>query len=201
MVTARTHSDSTVPMDPEVFRRVYDSEFQPVWHSLRRFGVRERDLEDAVHEVFVVVHRKWGDYDPERPLRPWLVGIAFRVASDFRKKAQHRREIAKDDIEVDQSPLSAPQKSADQQMESQQNKDLVHLALAQLDEERRAILVLHELEGMPVPAIAELYETMGQTIPINTLYSRLRLGREQFTKAVRQIQAQQRLQIEKGGEA
>ncbi len=176
-------------MDPEVFRRVYESEFKPVWHALRRFGVWDRDLEDAVHEVFVVVHRKWSDYDPERPLRPWLVGISFRVASDYRGKAQHRREIAKDDIEVEETPMAIANQRADAQIESKQDKDLVHLALEQLEEDRRNVLVLHELEGMSIPAIAELYETMGTQVPINTLYSRLRLGREQFTKAVRQLQA------------
>ena len=179
-------------MDPEVFRRVYESEFQPVWHTLRRFGVWDRDLEDAVHEVFVVVHRKWSDYDSERPLRPWLVGIAFRIASDYRKKAQHRRETAKDDLEVSESPLSPALPAADAQLQQRQDHSLVHRALSQLDEDRRNVMVLHELEGMSIPAIAELYETMGEPVPINTLYSRLRLGREHFTKAVRQLQAQDR---------
>ena len=56
-------------------------------------------------------------------------------------------------------------------------------ALDKLDEERRAVLVLHDIEGHGMPEIAELLETSA-----NTLYSRLRRGREQFTKAVRQLQ-------------
>ncbi len=177
-------------MDPEVFRRVYESEFMPVWHALRRFGVWERDLEDAVHEVFVVVHRKWSDYDPERPLRPWLVGISFRVASDYRGRAQHRRETVKEEVNVMETPLSTTPKSADAHLQSRQDGDLVHEALKHLDEDRRQVIVLHELEGMSIPEIAQLYESTGVTIPINTLYSRLRLAREHFTKAVRLIQAQ-----------
>ena len=66
---------------------VYTTHFRHVWHSLRRIGVPWADLEDAAHDVFVVVHRRLTDFDPERPIKPWLSGIAYRVASDRRRKA------------------------------------------------------------------------------------------------------------------
>ena len=70
----------TVP-DDAVFAAAYDAEFEVVWLYLRRLGVPEADVEDAVHDVFVVAHRRYGTYDPSRPLRPWLLGIAFRIAA------------------------------------------------------------------------------------------------------------------------
>ena len=36
---------------------VYEAHFEYVWNNLRRLGVEASDLEDAVHDVFVVAHR------------------------------------------------------------------------------------------------------------------------------------------------
>lgn len=162
-----------------LFRHIYDREFTYVWHSLRRFGVWDRDLEDAAHDCFVVIHRRLDDYDRDRPLKPWLVGIAFRVASDFRRRAQHRREIVHDEVEaVDGRP------GADTFVAERENREIVHEAMETLDSDRRAVFVLHELEGHPIPAVAEMLE-----VPLNTCYSRLRVARERFTAAVHRIQA------------
>jgi len=65
-----------------------------VWKTLRRLGVPPQDLEDLVHDLFVVVHRHLGDYDPTRPVRPWLFGIAVRIVADFRRSARNVREVA-----------------------------------------------------------------------------------------------------------
>src|SRR5436189_1974254 len=53
---------------------------------LRRNGVSAGEAEDLVQEVLLVMWRRRADYDPSRPLRPWLGGIAVRVAAAFRKR-------------------------------------------------------------------------------------------------------------------
>ena len=55
------------------FDQIYDRELDYVWRTLGRFGVPEPDLADAVHEVFLVLHRRWNELDHGRPLRPWLI--------------------------------------------------------------------------------------------------------------------------------
>ena len=77
--------------DDVAFAAAYDAEFEAVWLYLRRLGVPEADVEDAVHDVFVVAHRRYGTYDPSRPLRPWLLGIGFRIAAQWRRR--HRLEV------------------------------------------------------------------------------------------------------------
>src|SRR6266849_1516490 len=76
------------------FDAIYGAEFPYVWHSLRRLGVQGRDLEDLTHDVFATAFRRRADYDPSRPMRPWLFGIAFRVASEFRRRAHTARVVA-----------------------------------------------------------------------------------------------------------
>src|SRR5688500_6147874 len=71
----------------------FQSEFDHLCRTLRRLGVRPEDLEDDAHEVFLVLNRKWSDYDASRPLRPYLFGIAFRVVA-ARRRREHREVVA-----------------------------------------------------------------------------------------------------------
>lgn len=114
------------------FESVFAAEFDYVWNSLYRLGVHERDLEDLTHDVFLDVHRRFADYDPARHVRPWLFAFAFRAASDYRRRARHRREIMVDAEPSDSAPL------ADEQLASQDDRRLVRAALEKIELERRA---------------------------------------------------------------
>lgn len=157
------------------FDAVYREEFSYVWRSLRRLGVREADLQDLAHDVFVVVHRKLASYDPQRPIKPWLFGICFRVALDRKRKASSFRESLTGEVRA-----LDPKPSSDDRVAAREAHEQVSRALDALDEEKRAVFVMHELEGMSMPEIAEIVDA-----PLNTLYSRLRLARERFVAAVR----------------
>jgi len=161
--------------DDAVFAAAYDAEFEAVWLYLRRLGVPEADVEDAVHDVFVVAHRRYGTYDPSRPLRPWLLGIAFRIAAQWRRR--HRLEVTVADPEPERPDET---RTPDELVASQQVRSRLQAALAQLDIHQRAVVVMHDLDGIPVPEIARSLE-----VPLNTVYSRLRLGRAKVTAALR----------------
>lgn len=161
------------------FRTIFETEFDYVWRSLRRLGVRERDVDDVTHDTFIVVYRTLEQYDPSRPLRPWLFGIASRHAANYRRRAHHRGDVMEHPAEV-----VDPARGADEALASRQTLDLVQAALDALDDDRRAVFVLHELDGTSVPDIAAAL-----SIPLNTAYSRLRLAREHFSAAVRRLRA------------
>lgn len=162
------------PVTPE-FRPLFEAEFSYVLNTLYRLGVRQADLEDLTHEVFLAVHRALDVYDPSRPLRPWLFGFAFRVASDYRRRARFTREVSRDrEAEVAcESPL------ADEQLAAEESRRLVIEALGDLDLDRKAVLVMHDIDGHAMPEIARALE-----VPLNTAYSRLRLARADFKAAV-----------------
>lgn len=163
--------------DPLDATQVFRHEFRYVWGSLRRLGVHEADLEDLTHEVFVRVHAQLPLFDPTRPLRPWLFGIALGVSANYRRLARHRIEVFK---EVTEFPDSAG--SADEQVELRQRRELVHSALDKLPLEQRAVLVLHEMDGFAMPDVA-----LALGINVNTAYSRLRIGRAAFKAAVQRL--------------
>lgn len=169
---------STVPHTaPPAFEALYEAEFAYVWHSLRRLGIAPRDLEDLAQETFVTAYGALASYDPARPLRPWLFGIAYRVASNFRRRAHHTREVS--DVAAD-APHEAP--GVDEAIGDAQDRQLVHAAVQAIEEARRPVFVMHELHGHSVPDIAD---ALG--LPLNTAYSRLRLARGEFAQAVERL--------------
>ena len=170
------------PLSPAEFPAVYAAELGYVWHALRRLGVQDRDLEDLCHDVFVVVFRNLAVYDTRRPIRPWLFGIAFRVASDYRRSARQRREIPGTTRE-----LTCPAPPADEVMLRRERQRLVARALEALELDRRAVFVMHDIDEHVMPDIAA---ALG--IPLNTAYSRLRLARADFATAVRRVQGRGR---------
>lgn len=169
------------------FREVYEAWFDYVWRTLKRLGVREAELEDAAQEVFMVVHRRLEDYDPRRPLRPWLVGIAYKVAARERRRPRHARERALDEQMLSAQVARAP--DPERVVQARQRRARVIAALDTLDADRRVIFVMHELDGIPCP---EIGEALG--VPLNTVYSRLRIARLRFKAAL------DRLRL-RGGEA
>jgi RNA polymerase sigma-70 factor (ECF subfamily) len=175
---ARDHATASTPDDD--FTALYRAEAGYVWQALRRLGVHTRDVPDVVHEVFVIVYRRLGEFDRDRPLRPWLFGIAFREASHYRRRAGHVREVVADEIRVlDESP------GAEDRIAQAEDDALVARALAALDLDRRATLVMHDFDQHPVAEIAA-----AMSVPVKTVYSRLRIAREQFIAAVRRLQRQ-----------
>jgi RNA polymerase sigma factor (sigma-70 family) len=74
-------------------RILYDENFAFVWRALRRLGVPDSDLADVLQEVFVVVHRKLGEFEGRSQVTTWLFRIAFRAARDRRNRAHVRREV------------------------------------------------------------------------------------------------------------
>ncbi len=157
------HSPPPVP----AFEDVYDEYFAFVWRCLRRLGVQAPALDDAVQDVFVVVHRRLGEFEQRSSLKTWLFGIAFRVAGAHRRALQRRGEAEPVPAELADGapgPLEV--------LERREGLRILDALLARLDEEKRAVFIMAEIEEMTAPEIAE---ALG--IPVNTAYSRLHAAR------------------------
>ncbi len=164
------------------FQAVYREHFASIWRAMRRFGVAERDAEDAAQEVFVIAYRAWDKFEGRSSLRTWLFGIAFRVAAGRRRLLPARREVLGDE------GLSEAITAADDPELSLEKRELLGLldaGLASLPLEQRAVLILFELEGFSGEEIATSLE-----LPLGTVRSRLRLGRAAFSRAVRALGAE-----------
>jgi RNA polymerase sigma-70 factor (ECF subfamily) len=154
------------------FEAVYAEHFAFVWRALRAFGVPPDNLEDAAQDVFVVVHRRFGAWD-EGAIRPWLGGVARRVAAARRRTLErHHRRIA---------ALPEPQevRTIEGTADARHRLERIAAAIDTLSPERREVFVLAELDGMRPPEIASV---LGCNL--NTVYSRLRRAREDLSRAL-----------------
>lgn len=174
-----------VPDPPDVapaFAAAYREQHAFVWRILRHLGVQPAQVDDRLQDVFLVAYRRWHTLTPEASLRSWLYGIARRVAAD-----QHRG-----DRRTQRRLAAVPPPSAgpgpEQLLAQAEAADFVDTFLAGLDPERREIFVLAEVEHMSAPDIAA-----ATGVKLNTVYSRLRIARELFARAVdRRIRAEGR---------
>jgi len=154
---------------------LYRAELKAVYAFLWRLGARESEMEDLAHDVFVTAARRLSSFDASRPARPWLLGIAFRVFSDARRKLRPQAEVPE--------ALEDPSPGPDDSVARRQAQRVLQQALATLPEERRVAFVLHELEGLSVNEVSEAMEC-----PAPTTYSRLKTARDEVAAAVRRFQ-------------
>ncbi|MFO7567661.1 MAG: sigma-70 family RNA polymerase sigma factor [Enhygromyxa sp.] len=157
----------------EQFDALYRRELGFVWRMLRYHGVPDAAVEDAVQEVFVVVHRRWADWDHQRSPRSWLFGIVRRVA------AAQRRSASRHERRVRAAPSPEPTPAIEAQAASRHELEQLQRALAQMDEKLATVFVLAEVEGLSGPEIAELLGAK-----LNTVYWRLRTARAQISAAM-----------------
>lgn len=163
------------------FDTLYDDYADFVWRNARRLGVASAALDDVMQDVFLVAHRRLGELERPESLRAWMFSIVLRTVRDhrrsLRRKDPHQRS-ATPSLDPDQLPdprAGNPQSAA----ERTDAVRLLHWMLSELDDAKREVFVLAELEELTEAQIAEV---LGENA--NTVHSRLRAARKDFDQAV-----------------
>jgi RNA polymerase sigma-70 factor (ECF subfamily) len=152
-----------------------------VWRTLRRLGIGATDVEDVAQEVFLVVHRRLGDYDGRSGMRPWLYGICVKKGAEHRRKAWFRRERP-----VATTPETSVQPEQPEALRRREAWAKLESILAELDPKKRDVFVLFELEEM---SLAEVAVAVG--CPLQTAYSRLTSARALVQASIARIHARE----------
>lgn len=169
---------STLPEVIPPFRVVVERYAAFLWRALRHLGVREADVEDVCQEVFIVAHRRLPEFRGEASLRSWLYGIALRLASEYQRRAYVRREIPSDD------PATSREEVLELDgLERSELRGLFLQALSQLDEDKRAVFVLYEIEELDMK---EVSDAIG--CPLQTAYSRLHAARQRLAVLLEDVE-------------
>jgi RNA polymerase sigma-70 factor (ECF subfamily) len=160
------------------FEAAYEEGFDFVWRNVRRLGVREASTADVVQEIFVVVHRKLPEFERRSSLTTWLFGITFRVVRDHLRSVQRKNPPTNSEVDAE-TQADANEPGPHTRLSRLEAARLVQRIVDELDDGRREVFLLAELEQMAVPDIAT---ALG--LNLNTVYSRLRAARQQFDEAV-----------------
>lgn len=162
------------------FADVYKDHAPFVWRVLRRMGLGDDEVEDAFQEVFLVVHRKLDGFEHRAALRTWLYRITVRCAAHRRRRARKAPAAA--------APEPAIEAAQADELASREARAELDEILDTLDDPRRAVFVLYELEEL---TLAEVAATVGS--PLQTVYSRLQSARAAFEAEVKRRRAKERI--------
>lgn len=154
----------------------FDKDLDYVFETLRRLGARAAELEDLAQDVFLVLYRNWSILDTSRTLRPYMFGVAFRIVCAHNRRRS--REVYHPSLEAIDGAVGQ-----EETLQSKQSIALLLSALELVPLPRRAVVIMHELDEVPVNVIAE-------TLAITRfgVHARLRKGRIELARAVRQLQ-------------
>ena len=155
-------------------RELYARHAGLAWRALRRLGVPEAALEDALQDVFLVLHRRMNEFEARASITTWIYGIVLRVAKDHRRtEARHGARLTRlaqlltTELDDTVDPAYA--------VERREANELMHVLLAKLPDDLREVLVLVELEDLP---LREACQSLG--VNLRTGQRRLRAARKDF---------------------
>lgn len=155
--------------DRQRLQRMFTEHHVTVWRSLRRRGLGPEEAADATQETFLIAAGRLADIPPDSE-RAFLIGTARRVAHTLGRKTI-RWQL---DEDMDRR-VASERDTSDEQADLQ----LCDRVLSKMNPELAEAFVLYEIEGLSSPEIAALLE-----IPLGSVASRLRRGREQFRAGV-----------------
>jgi len=174
-----------MPFDPKVgehdlaailtLELLFRTEMDFVMNTARRCGLSDEDAEDVTQEVFMALQRRLYTLQSPESVRPWLVVVTRRRAlgaHDANRRGA--AEALPDDIgEIeDEGPLAE-----ERLLSSERRREFLDL-LEAIEPGRRAVLVMHVLDELPMNEVAEALR-----MPVGTAYNRLRLARQDLRDA------------------
>lgn len=177
-----TRSESTLPLaspreaERISFREIYEAHVEMVFRTLRRSGVAASSVDDVAQEVFLAVHRALPGWEPRVSTKAWVYRIARNAALNHKRCLARRPDREVTDLADELGHLGTDPESHAADREA---VDELARILATLPPSQSEVLVLMELEGFTAGEVSELLAT-----PLNTIYSRLRLGRAALEAAL-----------------
>lgn len=161
----------------ERLRRMVVEHIDPIARSLRRLGVPQSDVDDAVQQVFLTASRRLAEIEPHAE-KAFLYKTAVHVAAHARRTVSRRRESAEDEA----LSRTDPRPSAEDMVDRRRAAELLESVLDSMPDDLRVAFVLYEVEQLPVAEIATML-----AIPLGTAASRLRRAREDFQERVARL--------------
>jgi RNA polymerase sigma-70 factor, ECF subfamily len=165
------------------FSRLYDEYVDFLWRSARSLGVTEDAADDVVQQVFVVVHRKLSEFEGRASIKSWLFAVLLRVVHDHRRSLRRKSpHLTGEPVDPDALPAATGVSDPYEAFSRAEASVLIHQLLDGLDEERRVVFVMAELEQMTPAEIAEALE-----VDAKVVYARLRAARADFEEGAARL--------------
>ena len=186
-LTFRLRALSKGSKPPLVFEVIYEHTYGLVRRALRRFGVEDTAMDDAVQDVYLVIHRQIDSFEGRSTVSTWVYGIARRVAADQRRRSRRHAELSHADATAATPTQLRSSDNPYEDVARRQASALLETLIAEIPFARREVFILSEFEAMTGPEIADALE-----LELDTVYWRLRTARKEFDEALDRHQARER---------
>jgi RNA polymerase sigma-70 factor (ECF subfamily) len=165
-----------------ITRRNNQRLYRAAWSVLRD----RTEAEDAVQEAYLKAFTAMGSFEARSSLSTWLTRIVINTALEFRRTAQHRQRILREQSVIDigdyRERLMTGQEASSQCPEAEtmrrQIAKLLERAISNLPEAFRPVFVLREIEGLSIEETADALKIPTSTVKTRLLRSRRRLQRQ-----------------------
>ncbi len=128
---------------------LFDRHHQRLYRLARRLSGSVEEARDLVQDSFLRAARHAGRLPAsDRGAEAWLVRTLINLCRDHHRRSEVRRRAAETVLKVAPPPADAESPLV--------ARAAVRAALGVLDPRRRAVVVLHELEGRPIKEVARL---------------------------------------------
>jgi RNA polymerase sigma-70 factor, ECF subfamily len=166
-LASHTLEDVSEPESGVPLESLYRAHHAFVWRNARRLGCDDASLDDVVHEVFLVVARRWPTFEGRSDVRTWLFSITYHVVRRLRRdrtRSLRKLENYGSEFENRQASPSTPDGALE-----------FRRLLSHLDEPKRLVFILAELEGMTSVEVGRCL-----SMKVGTVDTRLRAARLQL---------------------
>jgi RNA polymerase sigma-70 factor (ECF subfamily) len=150
--------------------RAFEQHSSFIWRSVRRLGLSIDESNDATQQAFLIAARRIDEIEPGKE-RSFLFQTARRIVLRVRRDYATSREHMGEELDHH----ADPRPGADDELGAQRSLAVLQQILDAMDDDRRAVFILYEIERITMAEIATILE-----IPPGTVASRLRSAREQF---------------------
>lgn len=175
---------SAYPLEAPSFEEVYDAHFAFVWRLVRRQGVPDEHVDDVCQEVFIIVHRRLPEFEARAKIRTWIFQIVTNVVRNQRRSIQRKSvHVRSQGPVLDPDEVNGEGPSPEHGVRRKEAAAVAREILMEMNEKRRMVFVLAELEGM---SLKEVAEATGEGF--HTVRSQLRTAREEFQRHARRRQ-------------
>ena len=164
--------------DEAAFRELYRAHRGEVHRVVYRLLGPSDEIEDVIQDVFLQVHRSIGNFRGNAKFSTWLHRVSVNVTLQFLRKKKTALATRLDE-RVGERPDDAKSRSPHECAETQDRLNAVYRVLDELSPKKRAVLVMHDMQGMNAQKIAEIVGS-----PVFTVRTRLFYARREFYRKI-----------------
>lgn len=154
-----------------------------IYGMIYNMTANREDAEDLAQDVFIKAYDSLPRFKGESSFYTWIYRIAINRTLNFLKKRSRKAAISLDDVDlaIERDPayvaLSSKSNPA-KDFTLTELREKLNIALLVLSDKHRAVIVMHDIQGMPHEEIAEVLGCSSGTVRSRIFYARQCLQRE-----------------------